>query len=896
MADSVPVITTESRASPTIRPLDVQSAQRLSSDQVIRDLGSAVKELVENSLDAGARSIEIRFRNHGLDLIEVVDDGNGISTEDIHVLGRRHYTSKLRQFTDLDQVMSFGFRGEALASLCAVSSRVQLTTTTSIDAPRATRITFDQQGNIIEQTKVARTVGTTVSVEGLLATLPVRRAEFKRNAKREFARGYRWLQYYAVISEGVKFTIRHPSGQGIMLSTDGHADLLGNIGQVYGIVQTKELLPIETTFNLSSSIEEVEEEEEEEKVEDKEEKINRSQKCTIIGYISRTEQGCGRSSGDRQLLYLNRRPIQLPKMIKMLNDVYRTLNVQPMPVAFINIQLAPNEYDVNVTPDKRTVMIHYESSIIEHLKTYIENIYQPTQRTFKLQSNLHHFSSSFEIIDDTAKIDDTTHSSSPAISLRSTSGEMANMNLLSSSPSMSNTDFQAKDISQILEKEQSIPIDDIIDKSEPEPVITLNTESINRSSYKVQSISPDKHQTTLTTFINDRVPTQPTRNYELLIENEPLIQDNTVETTTVNVYGDIALSTLQSSSQPSLASKSTGVQEEESIDKEEEQEEVINKEAVDKKEERMDKEGEITNKTKRQRSPSLLEDSSLISSKRSANLENVEIMTTFNKDICYTYHEQLKDNSSDNNNNNNNSHSNNNPITSLAQNQYKLRMEAGITSDQTTAEEALSRVVKKDDFYRMEIIGQFNHGFILVLLPYTDMNNDGNTILNKRHQGDLFIIDQHAADEKWWYEKLITQPRTRPQPLLRPRPLHVGESERVAIIEHLEVFQRNGYTIEVDNQGRPMIIAQPVDVDALADIEELASRIQEGDDLRTLCPSKFLSQCASKACRRAVMIGDPLNKSQMEKIVRQLGELQHPWNCPHGRPTMRHLANMNLLD
>ncbi|RKP24269.1 histidine kinase-like ATPase [Syncephalis pseudoplumigaleata] len=431
---------------PAIRPLDSRSAQRLSSDQVIRDLGSAVKELVENSLDACAHTVEVRFRNHGLDLVEVIDDGNGIAAEDIEQIGKRHYTSKLRQFADLDQVRSFGFRGEALASLCAVSGRVQLVTATPADAPCGTRVVYDHQGRIVERSSVARTSGTTVSVEGLLSRLPVRRAEFKRNAKREFARAFRWLQSYA----------------------------------------------------LSNNI--------------------------------------------------------------------------------------------------------------------------------------------------------------------------------------------------------------------------------------------------------------------------------------------------------------------------------------------------------------------------------------------------------------NSSRTSDNPITTLVRQRQMLQKEAGLSSDASTAEQALSRVVTKGDFYRMEILGQFNHGFILVLLPHTTLPQEGIGALERRKQGDLFIIDQHAADEKWWYETLIAQPQDRPQPLLRPRPLHVGESERVAIMEHLEVFQRNGYTIEVNDHGTPMMVAQPVGADAMKDIEELAIRIQEGDDLRTLRPSRFLAQCASKACRTAVMIGDPLSKPQMERIVRQLGELHHPWNCPHGRPTMRHLADMSLFE
>ncbi|KAI8056966.1 hypothetical protein BDF22DRAFT_668709 [Syncephalis plumigaleata] len=732
-------IDTNSKAS--IRPLDTQSAQRLSSDQVIRDLGSAVKELVENSLDACARSVEIRFRNHGLDLIEVIDDGNGIATNDIELIGRRHHTSKLRQFTDLSQVLSFGFRGEALASLCAVSGKVQLTTATPNDAPRGTRVIFDHQGSIVERSSVARTRGTTVTVEGLLSRLPVRQAEFKRNAKREFARAYRWLQSYAIISEGVKLTVRHPMGQGIMLSTDGSSDMLGNISQVYGLGQTKELLAVDFAFNKAAKAEK--EGETDAATSDK------NQQCKITGYLSCGEPGCGRSSGDRQLLYLNRRPIHLPKMIKMLNDVYRTLNIQPVPVAFLNIQLAPDRYDVNVTPDKRTVMIHHEASIIAQFKEYLSELYQPSQRTFTVQSSLlGHFSSSFEIVEEPqSNKEQEANASSPILSLRSLSTEANNPLDLLSSSSETAMDFQAKDISHILQEEE------LIDSN---PGIVNDTTS-KKSNYIVEN----KGQTTLETFLN--------RGGYALERRENTEYQNAPESALAQHISQRCSQSL-SEHVTQLINKT---------DQETTNDNVTTNDAV-----------------KRKRSVSPVDALLVASSKRRPHLQNLTMTTMFSAEACRLYHEQLKDNCKHSSGDGGKHISN--PITSLVRQRQILQNEAGLTSDAVTAEQALSRVVKKEDFYRMEILGQFNHGFILVLLPDATQSKEDTQLSSRRQHGDLFIIDQHAADEKWW-----------------PRILDVSESERVAIVEHLNVFQRNGYTIEVNDQGEPMMIAQPVGADAI---------------------------------------------------------------------------------
>ena len=105
----------------SIKAIEGRSVHQIQSGQVIVDLCSVVKEVVENSLDAGATSIEVRFKNHGLDSIEVQDNGKGIAPEDFETIALKHYTSKLSSYEDLSSLDTFGFRGEALSSLCAVS-------------------------------------------------------------------------------------------------------------------------------------------------------------------------------------------------------------------------------------------------------------------------------------------------------------------------------------------------------------------------------------------------------------------------------------------------------------------------------------------------------------------------------------------------------------------------------------------------------------------------------------------------------------------------------------------------------------------------------------------------------------------------------------------------------
>lgn len=157
---------------------------RISTAQVIVSLSCAVRQLIDNALDASAQNLEIRVKNNGFESVEVIDDGTGIEAENFDSLCKPHSTSKLSCLNDFSHLSTLGFRGEALNALCALSS---ITITTRCrSSPLGTKLRFDHSGNVVERTTVARSVGTTVVIDSLFDTLPVRRKEFEKTAKKEF--------------------------------------------------------------------------------------------------------------------------------------------------------------------------------------------------------------------------------------------------------------------------------------------------------------------------------------------------------------------------------------------------------------------------------------------------------------------------------------------------------------------------------------------------------------------------------------------------------------------------------------------------------------------------------------------------------------------------------------
>lgn len=164
-----------------INKIDSQSIQFICSGQVVTDLSTSVKELVENSLDAQATSIEISLKDMGMTTIQVSDNGYGIEPSNYDKLALKHFTSKISEFKDLADLTSFGFRGEALNALCELSGNLNVITKRESDE-LASQLAFGRNGELLSQvpTGMTKKSGTTVTVDNLFSSLPVRRMEFER--------------------------------------------------------------------------------------------------------------------------------------------------------------------------------------------------------------------------------------------------------------------------------------------------------------------------------------------------------------------------------------------------------------------------------------------------------------------------------------------------------------------------------------------------------------------------------------------------------------------------------------------------------------------------------------------------------------------------------------------
>ena len=212
-----------------------------------------------------------------------------------------------------------------------------------------------------------------------------------------------------------------------------------------------------------------------------------------------------------------------------------------------------------------------------------------------------------------------------------------------------------------------------------------------------------------------------------------------------------------------------------------------------------------------------------------------------------------------------------------------------------SVEQTLSLIVSKADFANMHVVGQFNLGFILAVRAPSPTSPNS----------DLFIIDQHASDEKYNFERLQANTIVQNQRLVHPHKLNLTAVEEEVVLDNSEALLKNGFQVEMDLSGdeevgrRCKLISLPTSREVtfdIADLEELIALLAENpsssssEDVQR--PTKVRRMFAMRACRSSVMIGKTLTLKQMGALVRKMGKIDKPWNCPHGRPTMRHLCGL----
>ena len=314
-------------------------ASQVAAGEVVQRPASVVKELVENSIDAGARQIIIEIEKGGAGLIRVTDDGYGMAREDILLAMERHSTSKLKQASDLTRLTTYGFRGEALPSIASVS-RFRISSCEK-EALAGTEIIVDG-GVFIDVSDCGAAPGTRVEARDLFYNVPARRKFLKTQAT-EFSHIEEVVRLVAMVQPGIAFTLLHNSREVIRLASASRQ--IDRITDLVGIHVIEHLIAFNGSGNDSN--------------------------LTVSGWIS--EPGFSRRNRKMQHYFLNSRPIDSPAVSLAIKDAYTGfIDRGAFPSAFIFIHADPASIDVNVHPAKHEVRFHNNRYVQEVLSDSIK--------------------------------------------------------------------------------------------------------------------------------------------------------------------------------------------------------------------------------------------------------------------------------------------------------------------------------------------------------------------------------------------------------------------------------------------------------------------------------------------------------------------------------------------
>jgi DNA mismatch repair protein PMS2 len=681
------------------------------------------------------------------------------------------------------------------------------------------------------------------------------------------------LQGYCIVSTGIRISCHNVTSSNkkqLILATNGNATIKENLMNMFGAKQIQNLVEV-----ISCDLEDVR------RLGEEFAGVTESSfnMFRLSGYISRCNHGYGRSSTDRQFFFINKRPCDHSKLSKVVNEVYHMYNRHQYPCVVLCVVIQQESVDVNVTPDKRQIIVQQEKLLLAVVKATILKTLEPMAGQFDLNQTqpqcggfvssqalstprVEEIGGEREWLRSSHERDSTGEDEGPLGIVTRGEGGIAASRLSSlskfsglkrsfgyTSDAISHHQKQSKqDTNEPLSKQRKL--------FECGFASTADSPSVGEKTSKTDNTfdtsdsnhnSPDNHSN-----VSDNNNHSSDKNYSS--------SDNCSSgfVNRQNYSGDTGLPEVVATNgeeTPTSAAAFFGFDSERPLE-----------DRPDVSEGKCDVicMGEDTaerNKSTDQRSRaefvSSCPSSCPIEQSVQVDLEGIRrrLSTIHSCPPQYTA-----------------------PRRRL----FKAKISPEGSQE---AESELRREISKDMFARMKVIGQFNLGFIIASI-----------------ENNLFIIDQHATDEKFNFERLQRETVLQHQKLIRPLDLELTVIQEMVVMENLNVFSANGFEFQIDKEAPPTervkLIGRPVSKNwqfGPDDVSELVFLLS--DSPGEMCrPSRVSAMFASRACRTSIMIGTALSKSEMKKLLHHMSTLDHPWNCPHGRPTMRHLVDLSMLN
>ena len=398
--------------------LDDLTINKIAAGEVIERPASVIKEMVENSIDAGANNITVEIKNGGISFIKVTDNGKGIAQDDLEIAFERHATSKIRSADDLSKVTSMGFRGEALASIAAIANVEMISKTANQEIGYRVVV---EGGDILEKEEAGCGTGTTITVRNLFFNTPVRYKFLKKDYTES---GYIEDVITRIALVHPEISIKLINTGKTIIQTNGNGDLKSVIYSIYGKNVAEGVLPVKYEY----------------------------QDIKVEGVIGKPE--IARSNRSNQLFFVNKRYIKDKTLTAATEQAYKgMIPIGKFGFVVLNMEMNPSKVDVNVHPAKLEVRFEEESKVFQAIYHAIKDAL--------LKGDL---------VADTVKEDEENSKSTGLFQLRNTNNEKIKEYIEKESDIKTNAKEEKevikKDIARMINTDAGKPINtaDILEK------------------------------------------------------------------------------------------------------------------------------------------------------------------------------------------------------------------------------------------------------------------------------------------------------------------------------------------------------------------------------------------------------------------------------------------------
>ncbi len=820
--------------------LDELTINKIAAGEVIERPASVIKEMVENSIDAGAKNITIEIKNGGISFIRITDNGKGIAKDDIELAFERHATSKIRSADDLDTVKSMGFRGEALASIGAIST-VELVSRTEADSI-GNRIIVEG-GDVISLDEIGCSKGTTITVRNLFFNTPVRYKFLKKDYTES---GYIEDVVTRIALIHPEVAIKFINSGKTVIQTTGNGELTDVIYSIYGKEIAKNIMDVEYDYEY----------------------------IKIKGVIGKPN--IARSNRSNQIFFVNKRYIKDKTLSSAVEQAFKgMLPVGKFAFLILNVEMNPSKVDVNVHPAKLEVRFAEENIVFKAVYHAIKDtllksgfmtgrektleIKEASKDAFKIQNIEEKTKETYSISSDSAS------SNADTATNLSTSTDSLNI-----APTGIDYLEKLKALQESLKKEV-----------EQNPSIKLTSEYKNMQEKYNKIISPEENQedekeqeveqkqeqkiaqaqAQEIEQVQENADITNSEDNETIEKSKETIEQNTDDIKVGNIEATENIEKVEEKVEDNIEDINNGNVE--NVDGENIEEiEDANNENIENADEENIEEQSAKETVVNEQDIENNEENNI--QKEEANIEDVkETVVSFEEMYRQLFGKEP--------------YGGRKQEETTEENYYKI--------DTKMEDSNVSMFESDPDYYKKK--------------AYKFLGIAFNTYIILEIDDEIYIMDQHAAHERIMYEKVkknfFENGEKSSQLLLLPDIVTLTHKEMNIAKDNFDLFKQAGFVLEEFGENTIKISGVPdvcIDLDTKELFKETLDEINTV--ARTAKQEKEEKFLATIACKAAVKANMKLTKEEVDSLMEKLLELPNPFTCPHGRPTVIKMSKYEI--